>query len=250
METVAAIMHATDVVWWLSGGQALDRFLGHVTREHGDIDVSIPRHDLARRHTAPRPPRIADRQRRAALRPRRGAGAGVGARPLGTRRVGGPWRVQINLEPVEGDDWVFRRDPRVRRPLEQVVHDRDSLPRVNPAVQLLWKAKDPLPKDEIDLVNVLPLLPPRRTGLAPRRDRARPSRFGVARTIRRRRAVARGAPNATSTTRAPARARRRDGWGRRRHAARRTRRRAAGAARCRCGGAGCSRGESAPGCTP
>jgi len=75
-------------------------------------------------------------------------------------RVGGPWRVQINLEPVEGDDWVFRRDPRVRRPLEQVVHDRDSLPRVNPAVQLLWKAKDPLPKDEIDLANVLPLLPP------------------------------------------------------------------------------------------
>src|SRR4029079_15256656 len=31
-------------------------------------------------------------------------------------------------------------------------------PCVNPAVQLLWKARDHAPKDEIDLANVLPLL--------------------------------------------------------------------------------------------
>jgi len=28
--------------WWLSGGEALDRFVGRHTRAHGDVDVSIP----------------------------------------------------------------------------------------------------------------------------------------------------------------------------------------------------------------
>jgi hypothetical protein len=55
--------------------------------------------------------------------------------------------MQINLEPVAGDDWEFRRDARVRRPLREVMHDLAGLPCVNPAVQLLWKAKEPLPKD-------------------------------------------------------------------------------------------------------
>jgi hypothetical protein len=54
---------------------------------------------------------------------------------------------------------IFKLMWRVAEPNE-VVQKRDGLPRVNPAVQLLWKAKDPLPKDEIDLANVLPLLPP------------------------------------------------------------------------------------------
>jgi hypothetical protein len=51
------------------------------------------------------------------------------------------------------------RDRRVHRPIDEVVHDQDGLPCVNPAVQLLWKAKAPLPEDEIDLARVLPLLP-------------------------------------------------------------------------------------------
>ncbi len=159
VETVAAMMRATDVFWWLSGGQALDRFVGRVTREHGDIDVSIRRDDLA----------LAAAALAARLELQIASGgrlydldAGPPAESVhglwARDRDGGPWRVQINLEPVDGGDWVFRRDPRVRRPLREVVHDQDHIPCVNPAVQLLWKAKDPLPKDEIDLVNVLPLL--------------------------------------------------------------------------------------------
>jgi hypothetical protein len=161
VDKVAAVMGTTDAVWWLSGGQALDRFVGRVTRAHGDIDVSIRRGDLAR--TAER---LGDR-----LELKIASGgrlydldAGPAAESVhglwARDRGGGGWRVQINLEPVDGDDWVFRRDPRVRRPLREVVHDLEGLPCVNPAVQLLWKAKEPLPKDETDLANVLPLLPP------------------------------------------------------------------------------------------
>ena len=95
--------------------------------------------------------------------PRRGQGrecwlaSRVGAVRRTWRR--GPWRLQINLEPCSGDEWTYRRDSRVHRPLDEVIHHQGGVPCVNPAVQLLWKARDHAPKDEIDLANVLPLLP-------------------------------------------------------------------------------------------
>jgi hypothetical protein len=72
--------------------------------------------------------------------------------------VGGPWRLQVNLEPIVGSEWVYRREPRVRLPLERLIWWRETLPYVNPAVQLLWKAKDTRPKDEQDFETVVPLL--------------------------------------------------------------------------------------------
>ena len=66
--------------------------------------------------------------------------------------------MQINLEPCSGAEWTYRRDLRVHRPLADVINHRGGVPCVNPSVQLLWKARDHAPKDEIDLANVLPLL--------------------------------------------------------------------------------------------
>lgn len=163
VETVVAFMGPTDVLWWLSGGVALDRFVGRVTRAHGDIDVSVRRGDL---------PRLAKRlAARLDLKIARGGQLFDLDPDLDTSEPdesvhglwarlpdGGPWRVQINLEPCDGDDWVYRRDPSVRRPLTEVVEDRDGIACVNPAVQLLWKAADPRPQDELDLAIVLPLL--------------------------------------------------------------------------------------------
>jgi hypothetical protein len=160
VETVAALMGATDVVWWLSGGQALDRFIGRVSRPHGDIDVSVRRDDLTRAVE-----QLGDRLELQVASGGRlyDLDAGPAAESVhglwARDRGGGPWRVQINLEPVENGLWFYRRDRRVHRPIEEVVYEQDELPCVNPAVQLLWKAKSPLPKDEIDLANVLPLLP-------------------------------------------------------------------------------------------
>jgi hypothetical protein len=36
--------------WWVSGGQALDLFVGHPTREHADLDISILRMDAPLLH--------------------------------------------------------------------------------------------------------------------------------------------------------------------------------------------------------
>jgi hypothetical protein len=161
--TVASVMElmaGAGVTWWLSGGEALDVFVGYATRPHADTDISLRRADLhafqcvvagrlelqvardGRLHDLPDGPPGDDVH-------------GLWARETAT----GPWRLQVNLEPVDGDTWVYRRDPSVRLALEHVIRRRDDgLPYVAPAVQLLWKAKDTRPHDEQDFETVLPHL--------------------------------------------------------------------------------------------
>jgi hypothetical protein len=63
-----------------------------------------------------------------------------------------PWAFQFNLAETLGDQWVFRRDRRVRRSLAALTcRSVEGLPYVAPEVQLLFKARaTPRPKDEHD----------------------------------------------------------------------------------------------------
>jgi hypothetical protein len=57
----------------------------------------------------------------------------------------------------DGDDWVSRRDPRIRVPLAEVtLHTPDGVPFVRPEVELVFKAKGTRPKDEADFAAALP----------------------------------------------------------------------------------------------
>lgn len=159
VETVARVMAQTDVVWWLSGGCALDRFVGRTTRPHGDIDVSVRRDHLARVITQLGPKLELKIARAGQLSSLVVGPADESVHNIWARALdGGPWRLQINLEPCRRAEWTYRRDARVHRPLAEVIEVRDGVPCVKPAVQLLWKARDHAPKDETDLANVLPLL--------------------------------------------------------------------------------------------
>lgn len=160
VQTVAELMNATGGCWWLSGGVALDVFVGRRTRAHGDIDVSLRRSDwdgFRRRNATRLDMKFA----------RNGALYDVTDAPLRDDFYGvwartGPddaWRLQINLEPVDGAEWVYRRDARVRRTLGEAIHSHAGVPCVNPAVQLLWKSKHATAKDEVDFDNIVPLLP-------------------------------------------------------------------------------------------
>jgi hypothetical protein len=56
-----------------------------------------------------------------------------------------------------GDRWVFRRDGRIGGPLAAFGRrDADGVPYVAPEAQLLFKAKNRLPKDEADFAAALP----------------------------------------------------------------------------------------------
>ena len=156
---VQELMAGADILWWLSGGEALDVFLGRSSRPHADIDISLRRSDLRpfREHVFARLDlKIAHDGR---LRVLSDGALDDDVHGLWARETEhGPWRLQINLEPVDGGEWVYRREPRIRLPIERVVRRRGSLPYVDPAVQLLWKAKDTRAKDEQDFTAVVPQL--------------------------------------------------------------------------------------------
>jgi hypothetical protein len=159
VETVAALMEGAPVTWWLSGGCALDRFAGTEIRPHGDVDISLRRSDWEAFGVHVSPMLECYVARDGDLSPARNELAAqecnIWAREVG----GGDWRIQINLEPVVGVTWEYRRDGRVHRPLDEVVRDAGGIPCVNPAVQLLWKAKAPREIDELDYDAIVPLLP-------------------------------------------------------------------------------------------
>ncbi len=156
---VVDLLDGVDGLWWLSGGQAIDHWLGAVTRPHGDTDVSVATQDWPRILTHVRKHLHISVAYRGSLSP-------LPAVPLpehvhnlwaATERHA-PWCLQLNLEPVHGNRWVYRRDGRVTRPLFETVLDVRGVPTVAPAVQLLWKSQAPGPRDEHDRQQVAAFL--------------------------------------------------------------------------------------------
>lgn len=167
---VAEIFAGCQVCWWIAGGHAIELAAGRPVREHGDIDVLLLRRDqLAVQRALPGWQwQAADPPGR--LRPWRPAEQlPVGVHDIWCRPgPGQPWRIQIMLDESCGDDWVSRRDQRVRRPLTSLGSvTAEGVPYLAPDIQLFYKGKAPRPKDEIDFAAVLPILSvPQREWLA------------------------------------------------------------------------------------
>lgn len=155
---VAERLAALSEPWCVVGGWAIDLFLGRRTREHDDIEVAVGPSGF---HAA-----------RLALADHELVVVGGGhARPLSEQALAahhqtwvrdpetGAWRLDLFREPWEGDTWVFRRDSRIRLPLERVIaRTPEGIPYARPEIVLLFKAKTPAAKDEADLGVTLPRL--------------------------------------------------------------------------------------------
>jgi hypothetical protein len=149
---VASLLEHCSSRWWLSGGWAVDHWLGPTTRDHGDIDISTLRADLAgvlavlparlrpaaamNGHLLP----LAEHLDDTALH-------NIWLRDEETDR----WVLQVNLEDGDQTSWRYRRDPGICLPWTSAVRVTRSVPTGTPATQLLWKSKAPRPQDEHDL---------------------------------------------------------------------------------------------------
>ena len=155
-----ALFAGAPFPWWISGGWALDLFLGRRTRRHDDLDVGVFRRDQAavQQHLAGWEGWAADPP--GSLRPwSAGEWLPVGIHDVWLRRPSTTtWRFQLHLNEAEGGWWVSRREPDVRRSLDDALVEVDGLPVLAPELQLLMKAPAPRPKDEADLAAVLPAL--------------------------------------------------------------------------------------------
>jgi hypothetical protein len=70
-----------------------------------------------------------------------------------------PWLLDLMPTPVDGDTWLYKRDRRLTRPLDEVIRTAsDGIPRQRPEITLLFKARRRLPRDEQDFDAVLPTL--------------------------------------------------------------------------------------------
>jgi hypothetical protein len=114
---VKRLLSGLSISWWIAGGWALDV---EGRQPHGDVDVAVLRPD----HVALRE-QLPDWDlwiaHAGTLRPWTGGPVGppenaVWARPTPLDE----WHIDFKVEPVEGDDWVYRRDRPVRRPLSEI----------------------------------------------------------------------------------------------------------------------------------
>lgn len=151
--------------WWVAGGWSLE-VGGTPARLHEDIDVAVLARDayavrewLSGWHIwEPHPTGIRPLLPGEEPRPDR-------EQWWLRRDAWSPWVMDILLTPTDGDDWLYKRDHAVRRPLAEMVRrGPHGAPVQAPEVSLLFKAKADRPKDVADLERAWPGLDPKARG--------------------------------------------------------------------------------------
>jgi hypothetical protein len=161
VERAASLMRDFPGPWGIAGGWAIDLFAGRESRPHVDVDVALLRADqrhLRRRLIGARVEKVvahtliywaADEE----LQP-----------PVHEVHV--TWPDGHHLEFLLNDhdprtgDWIYRRDPRVRRPLAATFLMTSDVAVLAPEIVLLYKSKASSGKDDADLGVAVPYLHP------------------------------------------------------------------------------------------
>ena len=131
-----------EVPWWIAGGWAIDLFVGRQPRPHGDIDVLILRRDQLTVQT-----HLSDwdlhKTGQPGLKPwPKGEFIDPPVNDIwGKRKPEDDWAIQLMLMEVEGDSWVFRREPSIRGAIAEMgAYSSEGIPYLRPEIQLLYKA--------------------------------------------------------------------------------------------------------------
>lgn len=161
-EKAAALLAGIGAPWWLAGGWAIDLHIGRQTRAHADLDILILRPDQLLFRSLLRDWDVQAADPPGSLRPWPAGETlppevhDVWCRPDASN----PWSFQFMIDDVDGEDWLFRRNRAVRRPIASLT-GRASLPGtplLSPEIQLLYKSKGMREKDVADFGNVVPYL--------------------------------------------------------------------------------------------
>ncbi|TWP51267.1 amino acid transporter [Lentzea tibetensis] len=154
LEEVAELFSGFGRPWWVAGGMAIELAVGRAFREHGDVDVVVLRCDHVAVLDVLRGWELWAADPPGTLRPWL-----AGELPQHVHDVwcrpgpDAPWRLQVMIDESDGDWWVSRRDPAVRRPLSDVVK-HGVVPYLASEVQLYYKSRSPRAKDEQDFAAV------------------------------------------------------------------------------------------------
>lgn len=154
---VAAVMRGFEPVWFIAGGWAIDLYLGRVTRPHEDIEVAILRGDQSALHDYLDGWDLQKVVGGARCAWSRGEWLELPVHELHCFNESvEPRRFEVLLNESDGDEWVYRRNEVVRRPLAKCQQtSREGMKFLCPEVVLLYKSKSPRARDEEDFAAVL-----------------------------------------------------------------------------------------------
>jgi len=159
--SVSSALQVSTVPWAIAGGWAIDLALGQVTRPHHDVDVAVFRADQAtlRAELAGWTFEMVRDGERVPWP------TGVLLEPpvfeiYGRPPDAGPASaIELLLDDRAGDEWIYRRDPAVRRPLKLAQRCGPAgIQLVAPEIVLLCKSKAPRAQDEHDFAVALELM--------------------------------------------------------------------------------------------
>lgn len=159
---VARLMASFPADWFVAGGWAVDLFLGRKTRDHSDVDIAVSRADQGGIHSLLRGwtiEKVVPKDGALVREPwPLGEWLSLPVHELHARSPSGRQQ-EFLLQERDGDTWVFRRNPSVRRPWDELTLASPlGLRFMAPEVVLLFKAKDSRDRDVWDFMAVLPEL--------------------------------------------------------------------------------------------
>ncbi|MEK4627540.1 hypothetical protein MKZ17_04870 [Solibacillus sp. FSL R7-0682] len=155
---VTSIMTGFDKAWFIAGGWAIDLFIGEETRKHEDIEIAIFRKNQMNLKTY-----LKEWDIKKVIK---GEFYHWGNEYLelpihellATNRITGE-KIEILLNEIEGNNWVFRRDSRISYPHDLIFsYSETGIPYLKPEVVILYKAKNTRQKDHQDFLKIKDLL--------------------------------------------------------------------------------------------
>ncbi len=172
---LAELMSSYPRPWSLCGGWAIDAWLGRISRDHGDVDLSV--FDAHHQQLADQ---LAGWQliahnsavdggstglwdgRRLPVPSHIHARSPADAGPLPDDGICQPamgWWLDIQIDDGDGDDCVLKREPRVALAMRDAIRISPwRVPTASPEVLLFFKAALPRRRDWRDFVAMLPRL--------------------------------------------------------------------------------------------
>ena len=161
-EELAQRLHRSGIAWYVTGGWALDLFLGQQTRDHADIEFATLPSDIPKARKA-----LAELEFFAARNGELSFLERDADVPDAIWQLWGAdfksqvWRVDMMIERGTKDRWVYKRNSTISQPRDQATYLNDQgIPFLAPANVLLFKAKHTRDKDVQDFDRVLPHLRP------------------------------------------------------------------------------------------
>jgi hypothetical protein len=168
---VVDAMSSFPAPWALCGGWAVDAWLGRVSREHGDIDISVFARDQRAlldhlrgwqlvAHDVSEPASSAYWTGRWLDPPAHlhGRIERDGPAPSdGICTVEDGYILDAQIDDIEGEQWILRRDPLISMPIERAYAASPwGVSAVTPEVLLFLKSNDPRRRDKLDFERLLP----------------------------------------------------------------------------------------------